>query len=213
MYQNPDKDWDYFWKISKLKNLSWKFIDDNIDKKWNFGELSKREDIDFDIVAKNFSKFPSHFLYENPSLTWDVVDKYSELPWNFDYLSGVKSITWDIVCKNKEKDWNFYIMDNNPSVTYQIFLENKDQYNWDYQGYSTNPNLSFKIITDNDDKEWDYKELSKNPMDLEKENFIRKCFQEDFMKEESIAEELAKNIFHPKNFDKFKDWGFFEEYI
>ena len=52
-----------------------------------------------------------------------TVEKYNELPWNFDYLSGVKSITWDIVCKNKDKDWNFYIMDDNPSVTYQIFLD------------------------------------------------------------------------------------------
>ena len=57
-------------------------------------------------------------------------------------------------------------------------------------------------------KEWDFAELSRNSMYLVKENFIRKCFQEDFMRLGGVAEDLMKNRFHPDNVRKFSDWGF-----
>ena len=38
----------------------------------------------------------------------------------------------------------------------------------------------------------------------ERENFIRQRFQEWF-RQSSLKEELMANVWHPKNFEKFKD--------
>ena len=208
VYENPNKDWDYFWSLSKLSNISWVFIEDNMDKKWDFALLCQKNNIDWDVVIRNFEKFNCEKLYENPLLTWEIVKKHIQFPWDFGYLSKSKSVTWDLVETNIDKDWCFHSFDDNPSISYQLFLDKKEQYGWDHFWYSANPNLSFEIVFKNLHEEWDFEELSKNSMYLEKENFIRKCFQEDFMRPGGVAEDLMKNRFHPNNVGKFSDWGF-----
>jgi hypothetical protein len=61
-----------------------------------------------------------------------------------------------------------------------IIKKNKDKINWDY--FSRNPN----IFT------YDYKTMKEK------------------MKNSGIAEELMSVIFHPKNMNKWNDWGFSE---
>ena len=176
IYENPNKEWDYFWSISRLSNISWGFIEDNLDKNWDFGHLCEKTNIDWDVVSRNFRKFCYTHLCDNPTLTWEIVNKYKEVPWDFGSFTRNKNITWDIIDRNKDKDWCFYSLDYNPTITYQLFLEKKDEHGWDHFWYSANPNLSFEIVFKNIKEEWDFEELSSNSMYLEKENFIKKCF-------------------------------------
>jgi len=56
--------------------------------------------------------------------------------------------------------------------------------------------------------------LSSNKMNKARENYIRKRFQEWFRKS-SLKEELMANVWHPKNWEKFKylDSETFEDLI
>ena len=45
------------------------------------------------------------YLSENINITWDIIEKHPEFPWNWKALSKNPSITWDIVEKNPLKPW------------------------------------------------------------------------------------------------------------
>jgi hypothetical protein len=110
----------------------------------------------------------------------EIVKANPDKPWNYNGLSLNPNITWEIVCKNPDEPWNYYYL-------------------------SFNPNITWKIVKANIDKPWDYYMLSYNQMDKskEKEEFIRKKFQEWFRRSELKAELMA-NVWHPRNFEKFK---------
>ena len=43
----------------------------------------------------------------NPSITWDIVQNNSHLPWKYDYLSFNPNITCEIVDENPLKPWDW----------------------------------------------------------------------------------------------------------
>jgi len=64
----------------------------------------------------------------NPYVTWDMVEKYSELPWDWNELSK-KRIDWNIVDKFSDKPWNWNELSKCSSP--QRFVSLKfDIYNW-----------------------------------------------------------------------------------
>ena len=85
---------------------------------------------------------------------------------------------------------------------FQFIVDNSDK-PWNYSSLSLNPNITWDIVKNNSDKPWDYDILSFNEMDKPREYFIRKKFQEWFQKSK-LKEELIANLWHPKNYEKFK---------
>ena len=80
--------------------------------------------------------------------------------------------------------------------------ENKNKIDWYY--LSLNPN-AIELLKENQNKiDWFY--FSQNPNIF---TYDYKLMKEN-MKNSGIAEELMSVIFHPKNMNKWKDWGFTE---
>ena len=55
-----------------------------------------------------------------------------------------------------------YILSKKEFITWEIVVNNSD-INWDYDGLSGNPNITWEIIQANPDKPWSYDYLSSNP--------------------------------------------------
>ncbi len=106
----------------------------------------------------------------------------------------------------------------------RIIKKNQDKINWD--SLSLNPN-AIELLKENKDKiNWYLLSLNPNAIELLKENQDKinwaifstnpNIFTYDYnkmkntMKNSGIVEELMSVIFHPKNMNKWIDWGFTE---
>jgi hypothetical protein len=105
-----------------------------------------------------------------------------------------------------------------------LLKENKDKINW--KNLSENPN-AIELLKENQNKiDWDFLSLNPNAIEILKENQNKinwfkfsknpNIFTYDYIKmketikKSGIVEELMSFIFHPKNMNKWKDWGFTE---
>lgn len=101
-------------------------------------------------------------LCKHPQVTWKIIKKYPQLPWEYDILSMNPNITWDIIKKNKSKNWSYYNFSRNPNCKWEYVVEEPDK-SWSYHHLSSNPNITWKIIQENPDVDWDYYEYCQNP--------------------------------------------------
>ena len=92
----------------------------------------------------------------------EMLRKFPNGNWNWDYLSGNTSITWDIVKANLDKPWNWYRLSRNSSITWGIVKANLDK-PWSWYGLSENSSITWDIVQANLDKPWSWKYLSSNP--------------------------------------------------
>ena len=66
------------------------------------------------------------------------------------------------------------------------------------------PNISLEIIKNNLDKDWSRGEcIFQSEMDNVREKYIRSRFH-DWFKRSELKAELMANVWHPRNFEKFK---------
>ena len=107
----------------------------------------------------------------------------------------------------KLRDWvdisilNWNGLSENPNAI-ELLKENQDKINWWF--LSLNPN-AIELLKENQDKiDWWYFSQNSNIF-----TYDYKLMKEK-MKNSGIAEELMSVIFHPKNMNKWKDWGFSE---
>ena len=145
----------------------------------------------YNIFLNKWSEKWFQFVKDNPNKKWDYYE-----------LSENPNITWEIVQANPDKPWNYNQLSINPNVTWEIVQANPDE-PWDYNWLSSNPNITWEIVQANLDKPWRYDYLSENKMDKPREEFIRKKFQGWFRRSDLKAELMA-NVWHPRNFEKFK---------
>lgn len=176
-------------KLSSHPKLTWKYINHPKNKKrpWNWITISSHPNITWEIINAN-PNCPWNWIgvSSNPNITWNLVQANPEYPWNYDYLSKNKNITWDIIMQNKEKAWN-------------------------WQGISENPNISWEIIDANLDKPWNWWKLNNNDMSKTKQFYIEcrlRQYMQTWFQTSDVKKEMMETLFHPKNINKFKDWGF-----
>jgi hypothetical protein len=81
------------------------------------------------------------------------------------------------------------------STEYFQFILDHPDINWDWYAISRNPNLNWDVVQNNPNKPWNYSNLSCNTMDVARNNYIRKKFQEWFKKSELKSELMAKSLF------------------
>ena len=109
----------------------------------------------------------------------------------------------------KLRDWidinkiNWECLSFNPNAM-ELLKENKDKIFWCY--LSLNPN-AIELLKENQDK-INWWKFSQNPNIFTYDYKLMKLN----MKNSGIAEELMSVIFHPKNMEKWIDWGFTEHY-
>jgi hypothetical protein len=209
--ENPDKPWDYR-ELSSNRNITWEIVQANPDKPWSYYGLSTA----------------------NPNITWDIVQENSDKPWNYKHMSSNPIITWEIIQSNPDKPWDYDRFSDNPNMTYEIMINNNNEsqnivFNYKSQDeylaqylcntediditnpyelsqfkyLSSNPNITFKFIKEKLDKPWNYMQLALNEFTLEKDLFFRKKLREWFKKSD-LKRELIANLWHPKNYEKFK---------
>ena len=90
----------------------------------------------------------------------------------------------------------------NSDKLWEIIQFNYDK-PWSYGMLSFNPNITWELVQTNNDRRWNYRGLSCNKMNKQREEFIRKRFQEWFRRSK-LKEEIMANVWHPRNFEKFK---------
>jgi hypothetical protein len=80
-----------------------------------------------------------------------------------------------------------------------LLEENQDKIDWDC--LSLNPS-AIGLLEKNQDKiDWDCLSLNPNIFEIDYD-FLRERLKNSF------GEELMMNRFHPRNFEKWTDWGF-----
>jgi len=191
-----------------------------------------REDVNFEmwktLIDFEKSKHPYKLLLPsfsyNPNLTFEIIKNNPDLEWNNYAVSNHKNITWDIIKNNFNNfNWNIYGILSNQNITWEIIQNDEmlkmivfdtDEFNnlnnTEYfkreigKSLSRNPNISWEIVEENSNKiQWDVNMLVMNPMDNEREKYIRNKFQQWF-KRSDLKRELMENVWHPRNFWKFK---------
>ncbi len=106
----------------------------------------------------------------------------------------------ELLKKNKDKiNWNCLSRNIN---AIELLKENQNKINW--FNLSKNPN-AISLLKKNQDKIY-WVEFSKNP------NIFTYDYEriKETMKNSGIVEELMSVIFHPKNMNKWNNWGFSE---
>jgi hypothetical protein len=114
-------------------------------------------------------------------------------------------------------------LSKNPNAI-KLLKENQNKIHWGY--LSLNPN-AIDLLKENKNKiNWNFLSYNPNAIELLKENQNKinwRCLSENpniftydykkmkkTMKNSGIVEELMAYIFHPKNMEKWNNWGFSE---
>jgi hypothetical protein len=176
---HSNKDWDWYC-VSCNPCITWDNIIDNPHIKWNWKAISSNPNITVEISWEN--------IYKNLDSTWEQIyhglQEYPQLGNMYD-ISQHPSVTPDIVATNNDIDWdntglclnpNFewgfiekqlkddpeielwrilYIISSQPSITWEIIKNNSDL-QWDLTGVNRNPNVSIKHVLSNLDWQWDW---------------------------------------------------------
>ena len=189
-YEEINDEWSEYCVKNLLEiGINWEYVVNN-------------PNITYKIIKENPDK-PCDYYYlgRNPNITWEIVEANSNKPWNYTFLSNHSNITWEIVCKNPDKPWCYYYLSRNRNITCEIVKENLNK-RWGHLFAIHNPNITFKFIK----KQNRYARgfgLSFNEFILEKYMFFRKYLSEWFKKSD-LKKELIENLWHPKNYEKFK---------
>jgi hypothetical protein len=112
-------------------NLSWKFIEENINKNWNWDRVSSF-----------------------PCINIDIVKAYPDIDWNFSVLSKNKSITIKDIKNNPQLNWDTDMICSNPNLTIEDVLQDRNLFsNWG--NITSNESITQDIIEQYTNLPWD----------------------------------------------------------
>ena len=104
----------------------------------------------YKLLATNSSKTQPQCLFE----------KYTEKPWEWEWISLNPNLTMEIIEKYPDKPWKWEWISSNPNITMEMIEKYPDKpWNWDF--ISENPNLTMEFIEKHLDK-INFNTLSKN---------------------------------------------------
>lgn len=198
--QHPTKKWCYKW-LSMHNNIHWEIVCQHPEKPWNSTYLSMNPNITWDIVQQHPEiQWDYQYLSRNPTITRGIVEANINKDWNFYCLKENPNVLWEIDEDEYDSD-NVYTYINNTVLSYETLmemLENPDNCVGDLyyisstvkyvdlSYLSSQPNITWDIVRDNPDREWDmcsssrwnYPMLSGNPMTAWKQRFILEKLKE-----------------------------------
>jgi hypothetical protein len=137
-------------------------------------------------MKKKFTDIQALIINENSECVFMQFRQFEMM----EFMNDLDEMKWFCMCEYTDKKSMDMLNKNKDKIYWDVLSLNKNaiellkenQENIDWYEFSKNPN----IFT------YDYKIMKKN------------------MKNSGIAEELMSVIFHPKNMNKWKDWGFTE---
>lgn len=217
--ETPNECWNYN-TLSLNRNITWEIIRDNPDKDWAWHNVTRNPNITIEIIKENPDKKWHYELFvKNPNMTFKIhksgyLQSMSPMLQNLDvwyisYLSSHENITWEIIRDNPNENWSKMGLYKNPNITWEIFQEHYYDPSGVYVNFWSiceNPNISWEIIKNNEhlnSVDWNTHILLSNSMYISKNIYIRQKMQEWF-KKSSLKSEIMANVWHPRNFEKFK---------
>lgn len=168
---NPLVPWNYS-RLSINPNVTWEIVQANPRQPWDFMGLAQNPNITDEIIRNNLTLPWGDFVKAR------ATGDFSKIDWEIEQRLWTKNITWDMVQKYPEAPWDWFIMTANPNITWDIIVENPDK-PWVIGHFSANPNLTTQIIDENPDVEWDYYSISANPMTLQRKMILEKVLLEE----------------------------------
>lgn len=178
--------WDYE-KLSYKRDLSFDFVELQINKNWSWRTLSSHDKLDIFFLERHLDK-PWCWvrLSSNQNITLEFIKKNINYPWNYHVMSSNINITQKFVEDNIEQDWNFssliihkivdwnfiekyiYDMDNYyilsgraPFYLIEKYFDD-DEIVWSMQEISGRKDLSFYFVDKHIDKDWCWITLSRH---------------------------------------------------
>jgi hypothetical protein len=152
-----DWNWDDIWLGVKIKSLE-----------------------EFELYSETrfgYARWGSWGLSCNKNLPWEIVDKYSDKPWNWHDLSQNPSITWENILLNPDKPWDYDWIVANPNLTWDIIRTDLDLINDVKNGsgkpISCNIGITPEIILGYPEISWDWELIAGNSMELGKTKWIQ----------------------------------------
>jgi len=156
--------WCYWNRISANPNLTWVYIEENIEENWNWYELSQHPNITWDLIRSR-PDLPWVWgrIASNPNITWDIIKNHSRLYMATHRVSINPSITWNIIKANPQYGWKWDLLTMHRNTTLDIIQSQIDSgLNLDSNLLSANPNLTWRFVRDHPQISWNWAEITSN---------------------------------------------------
>lgn len=140
--------------ISRLKDITIKFILSLPVKKFNWYSLSKNSAMKWEMIQANPNlPWMTTGLSANPNITKEVIENNPHI--DFDYFYVTSNVSWEYIFQHLDKSWNWYEISLN-KVDWDIVQKNPDL-PWKWSGLSLN--ISIEIILENIEEPWDWNKI------------------------------------------------------
>jgi hypothetical protein len=160
------------------KNLSWKYIEENLSKQVDYNFLSFNPNINIEDVFLKYkeSDLYTHLYHSQRYILNECIDLYETYEYikyiekeynhkiNYNYLSSNSNITWDFIKNNLDKEWTpSFMIGYNKNITLKIVLENSEYFNKvDSYKLSSIETITWNDIISHPEIDWNYSILSEN---------------------------------------------------
>ena len=142
------------------KCISVKDVENNPDLPWEWSDISYMHDFDINFILRNLDKkFDWCQISMSEKIKMEDIKNNPQLSWNYCCVSDNPNITIEFILENLNNDLDFFKISMNYAITMEI-IKNYPDLPWDYRGLSNNSNLSARFIMDNIDKDWDFGDIS-----------------------------------------------------
>lgn len=169
--KHPTYKWNIF-GVSRNPNVTLDIINTNPEYDWDWSGVSLNPNITPEFIEKNWDKINWKFLSKNPIITWKFITDHDEYPWDWGYITGNPNITWDNILSRLDKEWDWEelifvtttcgLQNRNTPPSY--FIEKTIDKPWSFKKLSYCSGLSWNLVKNNLDKDWDWDMLYKvNP--------------------------------------------------
>lgn len=187
--------------LSLNENITWEQVVQNPEIKWSYDFLSSNKNITLDIIKANPDKnWNFNCLSRNLSITWNDIVSNSQINWDWTFISSHPNITWKIIQENPNYPWCWGCVCYNPNITFEIILQSPLLKPY-ICNFIFNKNITIKIFNQLFKKNKIVRQgYFKDIFSLERDEYINEKITQYF----KLKEELIANVWHPKNFDKFK---------
>ncbi len=164
---NPDYDWN-IQAVSKNPNITWEIIAANPDFGWDMISVTINPNITWDIISANPDyEWNIRAFSKKLNITERIVLNNPEIEWDWFWLSGTLDCSWEFLrknidCGNINPSHGLNLLSNNRIITWQIIQDNQDV-EWNWFVISKHRNITFDIIKANLSAPWHFDMVSKNP--------------------------------------------------
>jgi len=210
--QNKEKiDWG---RLSVNHKISWKFIEDNINKPWNWDGISTFPCINIDIVKSHPEiNWNWYSLSANSSISIQDIIQNPHLPWKMNKVCSNSNLTIEDILQNRNLFCNWREITANENMTQNIiekynnlpwdmnvifnyktgldinYILKYEKADWNWHGISSCYSITFEDVFKNPNLAWSTYGLSLNP------NLTLESFERMFYRLKHSAQNISENLF------------------